>query len=90
MSSAARTELPIRVYVTPKGLVMACLCDAEAARLTLGTANMSMLGLRSSGPALHQAARDVSPGAVVVLAAHAEKCRTGLLRLDREHRAAAS
>lgn len=76
-------ELPIRVIDQPGGPVLRCLCGAESSTLRRGTVNRSMPGLRGSGPAQLRAGPDMSPAALVIMAAHARSCERGRELLSR-------
>jgi hypothetical protein len=73
----AGEELPVRIIDQPGGAILRCLCGLEAARLVKSTANYSMIGLRSSGPARHAVGADLSPAAVLAMVLHARGCERG-------------
>jgi len=67
-----RGELPLRVFDTPGGLVIRCLCGAEAS--VVRRAVTQLTGLRASVEYHPRASPDVSPAAVLRMVAHAKAC----------------
>ena len=84
--------LPLVFIDQPGGIVIACLCGAEATTVRNGLANDTMTGLRSSGQSMQRLAADVSPAGVLRVVLHARKCvpgRNAGLQLNRAIRAEA-
>ncbi|HEV2375173.1 MAG TPA: hypothetical protein VGS19_23815 [Streptosporangiaceae bacterium] len=73
------TVLPLRVIDQPGGLVIRCLCGAESA-VVRPSSELSVAVVRAShgvGTLNRGVSPDVSPAAVVRMAAHAKTCVPG-------------
>lgn len=73
------TELPLRIIDQAGGLTVRCLCGAEAA-VVQGSAELSGPFVRAgrARPAANRGiSGDVSPAAVLRMAAHAKRCVPG-------------
>ncbi len=73
------TELPVRFYDTPAGIVARCLCGAEGARVTLAPERASAIVRAAHGTGVRNrgVSADVSPAGLLRLAVHARRCVRG-------------